>query len=440
MFITKMSLPRRTVLRGMGITLAMPLLEAMVPAATALAGTAANAPRRAGFVYVPHGKIMDQWTPATEGSGFEFTPILKPLEPFRDSLVVVSNLARPGAPSTFNHAVASSAWLTGALPKQTEGEDYRVGTTIDQVVASQIGQDTPFPSLELATEDFTGYIGACAIGYSCAYMNTISWATPTSPLPMEVNPRVLFERMFGRAGTRAQRLMRMQENRSILDEITQDANELQRNVGANDRVRLVEYLEDIREIERRIQGSEARNSTEVAAPPDAPVGVPESYAEHVGLMFDMMTVAYQADLTRVFSFMLARDLSMRTYPEIDEPEPHHAISHHGNKADKMALHAKLNTYHVQLFAKFVEKLRTTPDGDGSLLDHTLVFYGSGMSNGNIHGADPLPLLALGGLAGAGNRHIKLAPHTPLGNMWLGVAEKFGSSLDNFGASTGRVEL
>ena len=435
MFITKMSLPRRTFLQGVGATVALPFLEAMVPALTATAKTAAVSPLRLGAVYVPHGAIMDQWTPAV-GSGFAFTPILKPLEPLQDQILVVSNLFRGGEN---DHAVSVAAWLSGAVAKRTEAEDVRLGTTVDQLVAKEVGQDTPFPSLELATEDFTGYVGGCSPGYSCAYMNTLAWSTPTTPLPMQINPRVVFERLFGRAGSAAQRVARMKRNRSVLDSIKEDARELQSGLGSADRARLDGYLDNIREIERRIQQTEAKNRTQVTQL-DTPLGVPDVYGEHAALMFDLMAVAYQADLTRVSTFMMAREASFKTYPEVEITIPHHPLSHHGNNPTLVATHAKLNTYHMQLFANFLQKLHATPDGDGSLLDHSLMLYGSGMSNGNAHSAGPLPLIAAGGVMGKGHRHIQTPAKTPLGNMWVSVAEKFGVEVKSVGGSTGKVDL
>jgi hypothetical protein len=440
MFITKISLPRRTFLRGVGVTLGLPLLEAMVPALTAVAKTAALPQRRLGFVYVPNGVIMEQWTPSAAGVGFELTPILKPLESFRSSLVVVSNLARPEADADTNHAGASASFLAGVAPKRTEGPDFSVGTTIDQVVAKAIGQDTTFPSLEVATEDFTGLVGACAPGFSCAYVNTLNWQTPTTPLPMEINPRVVFERMFGRAGTTAERRARMRQDRSILDFVSDDLADLKVDLGARDHARLSEYLDDVREIERRIQRAE-QQTLELTVP-DAPVGVPDSFDEHAALMFDLLTLAYQADLTRVFTFMLAREFSQRTYPQIGVTEPHHTVSHHGNNPARIADHAKVNTHHVGLFARFLERLRSVPDGDGSLLDHAIIVYGGGMSNGNGHTPYPLPHLVAGGGAGQikGNRHIVAPEQSPNANLMLAVADKFGLELDRFGVSTGRVEL
>ena len=441
MFISKLSLSRRTFLRGMGVGVALPLLDAMVPASTLLAATPANPRRRFGAVYIPNGAVMAQWIPKTPGANFELMPIMQSLEPFRDSLVVVTNLCRAGGDAAGDHAVSAAGWMSGVVAKRTEAEDVRVGPTVDQIIARQIGQDTPFPSLEVATEDFTGYVGGCVPGYSCAYMNTVSWTSATAPQPMEINPRVVFERMFGRAGTPAQRQARMLGDKSILDSITAETARLQATLGAGDRARLGEYLDDIREIERRIQQTERRNGGDVTSI-DAPLGVPESYEEHVGLMFDLLTVAYQADLTRVFTFMLARELSNRTYTNLDLSEPHHAISHHGNDPAKVAAHTKINTYHVGLFVKFLEKLRATPDGDGSLLDHSMIFYGGGMGEGNGHSPYPMSVIAVGNGAGQlkGNRHIVANERTPIANYWLTVANKFGCPVESLGESNGHVAL
>ena len=438
MFVTKRYLPRRTFLRGMGATVALPLLDAMVPSFTALAKTAATPQRRFGAVYIPHGAIMNLYTPAQQGVDFQFTPILKPLERFKENVVVVSNLDRPGIDDS--HATASAAWLSGAIAKRTEGQDFRLGRTVDQVIAKQIGGDTPFPSIEIATENLDGYVGGCSPGYACAYMNTVSWASETTPIPMEINPRVVFERLFGRPGTQAQRKARAQQDASILDSVTEDIGDLERGLGARDKSRLTEYLTNVREIEQRIQRTEARNDAQPTTGIEAPIGVPESYDEHTGLLFDLMAVAYQADLTRVFTFMMAREASMKTYPEIGITEPHHTISHHREKADVKMAHASLNAYHMSLFARFIEKLKATPDGDGTLLDHSMVFYGSGMSNANVHGPYPLPLVAVGGWDGKGHRNIVLTDHTPLGNLWVGIADMYGCPPQAFGESTGRVNL
>jgi hypothetical protein len=437
--ITKKHLSRRMVLRGLGVSVALPLLDSMVPAQTPLSQTAANPLSRFGFVYIPHGKIMNKWTPAKTGAGFEFTPILKSLEPFRDHMVVVSGLSERGTDG--GHSLSPSQWLTGVMPKHTEAEDIEAAKTMDQLIADKIGQDNQFPSLELATEDLTGLVGACEGGYSCSYMNTISWKTPTTPLPMEVNPRVLFERMFGGGGSLERRLARMEEDTSILDSITHRVSHLQTGLGARDRARLSEYLDNVREIERRIHRAE-KQSTSSLAVPDAPVGVPDSFDEHAKLMFDLLALAYQANLTRVFTFMMARELSGRTYPQIGVPDPHHAVSHHQNDPVTIAKHEKINTYHIQLLAGFIDKLQSTPDGDGSLLDHSMIVYGSGMGNGNVHSHDPLPALVLGGLSGQihGGRHVVTGEHIPIANLMLTVAQKAGLPMETFGNSTSTVDL
>jgi Protein of unknown function (DUF1552) len=434
MFIDRKALPRRTFLRGLSATVALPFLDAMGPALKA----AAPPPKRLGFVYFPNGAIIDKWIPKTDGAGFEFPPTLAPLAPYREKLVVVGNLARAGT-TIGDHAVAAAGWLTGVYAKKTEAEDVLAGPTIDQLIARQIGQDMVFPSLELATEDFTGYIGGCTPGFSCTYMNTLCWASPTTPLPMEINPRVVFERLFGRTGSSAQRQARQAEDRSILDSISEEAAHLRSALGPRDRARLSDYLDDIREIEQRIDRRQARtDSAEVTI--DAPEGIPESFEEHVALMFDLQRVAYQADVTRVVTFMMSREASQRTYPQIEVDEPHHTLSHHGNDPEKKAKNARINLYHVEQFAKFVEKLHTTADGDGSLLDHSLIFYGAGMGDGNAHATDPLPLVAVGGLAGAGHRHLLQKPKTPVANLWLGVAAKFGVNIDHLGNSDGVISL
>ncbi len=440
MFVTKKSIPRRTMLRGIGATLSLPLLEAMIPPLTALAKTPANPRPRFGAVFVPNGAIMEQWMPRTSGVGFEFSPILKPLEPFRDRTVVVSNLTRanPGVVEG-DHAISATGFLSGIYPRRTEAEDVEAGVTIDQVLARHIGQETPFPSLELATADFTGYVGACTSGFSCAYTNTISWSSPTTPLPMEINPRVVFERMFGRPGSPEQRRARLQRDRSVLDVVKQEVERLQRDLGARDRATLGEYLENVREIERRIERTEAHRSSQVEAP-DVPIGIPDVFEEHLTLMYDLLTVAWQVDLTRVFTFMSDRELSQRTYPQIGVPDQHHTVSHHGNNPENIAKNVIVNTYHVEQFAKFLAKLQTTPDGDGSLLDHALIFYGGGMGNPNLHASDPLPIVAVGGDVGTGHRHLLLPPRTPVGNLWLTVADRFEAGLETFGDSTGTIDL
>jgi hypothetical protein len=439
MFITKKALPRRTFLRGLGATIALPFLESMVPALAKAAET--RAPLRFGAVYLPNGCPMDYWMPTGEAGALEITPILKPLEKFRDKITVVNHLTRAGGTSVGDHAVCSAGWLSGAVAKQTEAEDIRVGITMDQILAKHLGQETPFPSLEFATEDFSGYVGGCVPGYSCTYMNTISWASETDPLPMEINPRVAFERMFGRAGTAEQRLRRSREDQSILDSVTEEAQALRRGVSAPDRGRLEDYLENVREIERRIQKTVSAHQTNLEAMP-APIGIPESFEEHMRLMFDLLAVAYQADLTRVFTFMAGREASQRTFPQLGMAETHHDISHHGRRPEKMAQHAKINTHFAELFAEFIGKLRASPEGDGSLLDHSLVFYGHGMSDGQAHDSYPLALAAVGGAGGKvkGNRYIMAPEHSPIANMWLGVADLFDCPIDHVGESNARFEL
>src|SRR5687767_1486929 len=438
MFISKQSLPRRTVLRGLGATLALPLLDAMVPAMTPTARTAAAPTRRFGAVFVPMGERPSHWTPATKGLGFEFSPILKPIESFRDYITVVSNLDRP---LQGTHAVSTGTWLTAAAPKRTEAEDFVANTSLDQIIAQQIGRDTVFPSIEIGTEDLTGYVGACDVGYSCAYMNTISWKTPTTPMPLETNPRVVFERLFGRPGSPEDRVKRMQQNRSILDSVRGDVASLERGLGSRDRVRLDQYLEHVREIEGRIQRAERQAATELTLPV-APVGIPDSWEEHATVMFDLMAVAYEADVTRVFSFMLNREASQLQFPNLGFNEPWHHVSHHGNRAEQLALLVKLNTWQIELFGRFLQRLQDTPDGDGTLLDHSTLLWGSGMSESNEHRPIDVPYLMVGKGAGAftGNRHLVAPKGTPLANVMLTVAQRFGCEIDTFGVSTGAFAL
>ena len=446
MFITKMSLPRRTFLKGMGATLALPLLDAMVPAMTAQA-QAARPVRRFGAIYVPHGLLPSHWVPATTGEGFEFSQIMKPLEAYRDRLTLVSGLY--GGPTVQNggHAVAPASYLSGNIqPKQTETADVLNGVTIDQAIARAVGQDTPFPSLEVATEDFSTSIGACDTGYSCIYMNTISWGGPTSPVPMETNPRVVFERMFGGSGTAAQRLARLQENRSLLDSVAVSVRALASGLGTRDRVRLDEYLTNVREIERRIQNAEAQAA---ASPVDllSPVGPPEAFDEHVAVLFDLLAASLQADVTRVFTFMMMRDVTSRSFPHIGVSDPHHALSHEANGRSndptKPVKFVTVNTHFVSMFAKFVEKLRSTPDGDGTLLDNSMVLFGSGMGNANDHTHHPLPTAILGGGAGQMkkmNHHIAYQQQTPMANLLLTLAQKTGAEMASFGRSTGTLDI
>jgi hypothetical protein len=445
MFVTKRSLSRRLFLQGVGTTLALPFLESMVPALTPLARAQSRPRLRFGAVYMPNGTPMasplNYWMPESGRPDLDVRPILQPLAAFKDQMTVVGNLSRAGGKTVTDHAVSSAGWLSGAVAKQTEAEDIQLGVTIDQVLAREVGHETPFPSLELATEDFSGYVGGCVPGYSCTYMNTISWADEVSPLPMEINPRIAFEKMFGRAGTVEQRAARMREDRSILDSIAGEVRQLEQRVGPADRARLGEYLTDVREIEQRIQRTEAANRTTVT-PIDAPVGVPATFEEHAALMFDLLAVAYQSDLTRVFTFMMGREASQRTYPELGLSKTHHDTSHHGNQPDNMAEHAKIDIYYATLFSAFVDKLRRSPDGDGNVLDHSLLVFGAGMSDGQAHSPYPLPIALVGGAGGRlrGDRFLEAPEWTSVANLWLSVADVFGSRLEQFGESTGRVEL
>jgi hypothetical protein len=436
--VTKKHLSRRALLRAAGASVALPLLDSMVPALTAQNQTAARAVRRLGFVYVPHGAIMQHFTPGGEGANFAFSPILSPLEPLRDRIVVVSNLAHHTADNAGVHSLSPPTWLSGVRPAQKEG-NIRGGTTADQIAAETFGKDTQFPSLELATEDHSNLIGACDGGYSCTYINTLSWRTPTTPLPMEINPRVVFERLFGDGGTREERLARIQQNRSVLDAVTQQAKRLNMRLGAPDRNALNDYLENVREIERRL----AKSSTQEASPETsmpAPLGIPESFEEHIKLMFDLQVLAYQADLTRVSTFMLARELSQRTYPAVKAFDPHHSVSHHQDDPVKIDTLTRIQTYHASMFAYYLEKLRSTADGDGSLLDHSLILYGSNMSSSNLHNHYPLPVVLAGGAAGrlAGNRHLKCAEETPMTNLLVSLLDKSGIPVERLGDSTGTI--
>jgi hypothetical protein len=437
MFITKKHLPRRTFLRGVGATLALPLLDAMVPAF----GAPVEQGPRLGFVYVPHGAVMAHYTPDQVGRGFEFKSILEPVAPYRDRLNIVSGLHHRAADSTAVHSLSPTTWLSGVRPKPTQGVDAYAGVTADQIAASTIGQDTMLPSMELATEDHSGLIGACDRDYGCIYMNTLSWRTHTSPMPMEINPRKVFERMFGQGGSIEERLARTREDRSILDALGEQTTGLQSVVNAHDRAKLELYMESVREIERRLSRAEAQ----VAANPDlkipeAPAGIPFVFEDHINIMFDLLALAYQADITRVFTFMMARELSNRTYPQVNVSEGHHAVSHHQNRPEKLAMNARIQRYHVGLFKGFLDKLDSIEDGDGSLLDHTILLYGSNMSNSNAHDHYPLPNFVVGGGSGRmkGGQHIKCPDHTPMTNLTLTVLHKADVPVESLGDSTGTI--
>ncbi len=439
MLITKRHIPRRTFLRGMGATVALPLLDAMVPA---LAATPA-AQSRYSFLHVPHGAAPGYWKPQGTGKQWELSRILQPIAPFKDRLTVISNtdhaMAGSLSPeeSAGDHSRTAAVFLSGAHPKRTEGQDIYAGITIDQVLAAKIGQQNPLPSLELCIED-VGSLGVCGVGYSCAYTNSISWSSATSPLPMERNPQVVFERLFGDGGTPEARAARKREDRSILDSVLNDVSRLKRGLGPSDLARFDEYLDDIREIERRITLAEQTANVEVERPETAEL----PFDEHVKLMLDLQVLAFKADITRVATMMFSRDLSAKVYPESGVPDAYHALSHHQDDPIRMERYAKLNAYHVSIVGYFLDKLRSTQEGDSNLLDNSLVLFGSPMGNSNAHDHVALPVLIAGTAAGryAGNRHIETAKHTPLSNLFLTIAAKEGIELDRFGDSNGMLEV
>jgi hypothetical protein len=439
MIITKKALPRRTFLKGVGATLSLPLLDAMVPAATALAKTPAKPVRRLGYVFMPMGCDITRWTPPGGEKLDKLSPILSSLEPVKQDVTIVSNLelanAYPGS-----HATSNSAFLSAAKAKVTESTDYYLGTTADQIAARHIGQSTQLPSLEMAM-DLLKLVGQCDNGYACVYQNNLSWSSPTTPLPAEAHPRIVFESLFGEGGTAKERRAALRERASLLDSVSEEITRLQRELGPADRAKLEEYLTAVREVERRIQTAESDGAKNQLPDLDRPLGVPASYAEHARLMFDLQVLALQGDVTRVTTFQLARETSNRTYPEIGVPDPHHPLSHHGNNAEKVARMAKINSFHVSLFAEFVQKLKKTTDGNGSLLDHSLYLYGSGMGNPNVHDHTNLPTIVAGGAAGKmrGGRHIQYDKPTPLANLHLSLLNKVGVPVESFADSTGTVD-
>ncbi len=443
MFIQKLSLPRRTFLRGIGATLALPLLDAMVPALSALNRTAASPPTRLGFVSVPNGLILKEFLPTTEGKGFDLPRILAPLTPYREQLTIVSGLANAAGDamdaSSGPHSRGSGSWLSGMRPRRTEGADIQAGTTIDQHAAQALGQETPLPSLELALEP-NFMTGNCEGGYSCAYINTLSWRTPTLPLPMETNPRVVFERLFGEPGDQAARQTQLDIDRSILDSVTDDLARLEKRLAPIDRRTVNEYLDAVRDVEHRIQQTERRLTEEPELEMDAPLGIPPVFEDHAKLMFDLMFLAYQADITRVVTFQIARELSHRAYTELGVSEAHHDISHHGNRAEAMEKNTRINEFHMGLFAHLVERMHKTPDGDGTLLDHVIVLYGASFGDGNLHVPHNLPvaLLGSGGAQLEPGRPVRATFDTPFMNLALSLLDKVGVEVGSIGDSTGRL--
>jgi hypothetical protein len=443
--IFKKAIPRRTFLKGVGATLALPLLDGMVPAMAAVGDS--KRVNRLSFVYVPNGIIMDKFTPKTEGAGFEMTPILEQIAPFRDQMLVLSGLdckhanPQPGEGGG-DHERGSGAFLTGSHPKKTGGADIRAGISVDQIAAMELGKQTELASLEL-TLDFAEFVGGCDPGYSCAYTNTLCWRSPTTPMPMENNPRAVFERLFGSSDTTdpAERLARLRKDRSILDAVTQDVARLQTGLGSADRRKLTEYLDAVRDVERRIQKVEQQSSQEL--PTFArPVGIPATFEEHYKLMVDLQALAYQADKTRVITFLVAHEQSTRPYPEIGISDPHHPLTHHSGNQEKIAKVIQINTYHAKMFSYFLERMRSTADGDGSLLDHMMVIYGGSISDANVHKHEDLPILLVGGGDGRikGGRHVRYPKDTPVTNLFLAMLNNLGVPAESFGDSTALLSV
>jgi len=439
MFLTKKAIPRRTFLRSAQGVLALPLLDAMIPAATMWAQTPAKPVPRLGFVFIPMGSDQTRWTPPGQGKLDELSPILKPLQPVKDNVTVITNLRLPNAyPGT--HDTSNSAFLSAAVSKHTESSDYSLGTTVDQMAAAQFGRETQLASLQLAM-DLNPVVGVCNNGYSCVYQNCLSWSSPTTPLPAEAHPRVVFERLFGEGGNAAARRSALRNRSSLLDAFTRDISRFKQRVGVPDRVRLDQYLDSVRQVEREIERAEKAVADNKTPDLDRPVGVPAAFADHVKLMFDLQILAFQADITRIIAFQLTREQSNRTYPEIGVNDPHHPTSHHGNDPYKVAQIAKINTFHVSLFSEFLQRMKATPDGDGSLLDHSVYLYGSGMGNPSLHDHENLPILVAGGASTGlkGGRHIRYEKGTNLSNLHLTLLDRVGIHLDSFMDSTGKIE-
>jgi hypothetical protein len=444
MIITKKSLPRRAFLRGLGTTLALPLLDSMIPALGA--ATAAKPAVRLGFVFHPVGMILDKWMPATEGAGFEITPTMKALEPFRENMVVFTGLAqvqgRALGDGAGDHAREGATWLTGVHPKKTEGVGIHAGISADQIAARELGKNTQLASLELGLEG-PSLAGGCDSGYSCAYTNTVSWRSATTPLPVEVNPRTLFERLFGDGDSTdpAARRALFNEQRSILDYVSGSIDRLETKIGKGDRAKLTEYLDSIRDIERRIQKAEQQNAELPLPAMERPTAIPEAFEDHARLMMDLQVIAFQTDMTRVISFMLGRAGSNRPYRNIGISDGHHSITHHQNDPVKIANVAKIDAYLVETFSYFLKKLQSTPDGEGNLLDHSLILYGSGLGDANIHTHHELPTALIGGAAGQlkGGRHLKYAKDTPLNNLLVSILEMGRVQTEKFGDATGPID-
>ncbi len=432
MFVTKTNLPRRTFLKGMGAAVALPFLDAMIPAFAVKAQS--SAPLRSAFIYWSNGTIPEEWVPLTTGPGFQYSTILKPLESLRSKTLILSGLDNTVEGT---HPTASSGWLTGVSAKPTEGDDVYNNTSVDQIIAQKIGAQTLLPSLEVMTEDFSSAIGSCAGGYSCIYANTISWRDPVTPVPMELNPRSAFERMFGRAGTASQRASRLHRQSSILDSVSKEIGSLQGKLGAGDRRRMDDYLTSLREVEARIQKAEKQDESRIAVP-DAPLGIPATHDEHLKLMFDLIALAYQADITRVASFYTTREISQITYPSVDVNEPHHVASHHANGPERMGMMVRVGIYYSQQMKRFLDKLAAMPEGDGTVLDHSMIFYGNGLSNSDQHVHLDLPMAVFGGRF-QGDRHIAYG-NEPMANLWMTAAAQYDIKLDSFGNSTKSLEL
>ncbi len=434
-FITRKALSRRALLRGGGAALALPFLDAMAPALT----PAAKPARRLGFVFIAMGADLSRWTPPGSGKLETLSPILAPLEPVRKHVCVVTNTELANAyPGT--HATSNSAFLSAARARHTESSDYRLATTVDQIAAKEIGRETRLPSLELAM-DLLQTIGQCDNGYACVYQNNLSWSSPTTPLPAEAHPRLVFEKLFGEGGSLEDRRAALRKRASLLDFVKEDVRRLEGSLGPSDRAKVGQYLEAVREVERRIQKAEAEVGEKPLPDLERPLGVPAAYADHARLMFDLQALAFQGDVTRVITFQLARETSNRTYPEIGVPDPHHPLSHHGNDPAKIERMSRINRFHVSLFGEFIRKLAETPDGDGSVLDHASILYGSGMGNPNVHDHINLPILVAGTAAGGlrGGTHLRYEKPMPLANVHLTLLDKAGVRLDRFADSTGTVD-